>query len=168
MEGIKTNQHVLALAAAIIGCWLVISVKGQNGQINTPCTSSMMTTLTPCLNYITGSRPGGSTGASITECCGAFTSLMSNSMDCACLLVTASVPLPLSLSIPKICNTPLALQCKGWWLLNAFIYPGIFEFNLISIMTNNLILSCCALLQPLELLSQLQVQTNFALFYLDF
>ncbi|KAJ8425883.1 hypothetical protein Cgig2_033156 [Carnegiea gigantea] len=113
MEGIKTNQRVLALVAAIIGCWVVTSVKGQNGQISTPCTSSMMTTLTPCMNYITGSGPGGSARPSLTDCCSAFTSLVSNSVDCACLLVTASVPLPLSLSIPKICNTPLPLQCKA-------------------------------------------------------
>ncbi|KAM5563698.1 non-specific lipid transfer protein GPI-anchored 16-like [Rosa sericea] len=85
-----------------------------NGQISTPCTASKLSTLTPCLNYITGSTNNGSSPTG--DCCYA----LKTSMDCACLLVTANVPfqLPinrtLALSLPKACKMgSVPLQCKA-------------------------------------------------------
>ncbi|KAM5563699.1 hypothetical protein ABKV19_018354 [Rosa sericea] len=95
-----------------------------NGQISTPCTASKLSTLTPCLNYITGSTNNGSSPTG--DCCYA----LKTSMDCACLLVTANVPfqLPinrtLALSLPKACKMgSVPLQCKGPSLLGPTISP---------------------------------------------
>ncbi|KAL7172413.1 hypothetical protein ACSBR2_031996 [Camellia fascicularis] len=113
MEG---SKNFLSLIAIISATMLVISVKGQ---LSTPCTTSMVSNFTPCLNFITGSS---SSGVSPTAgCCDAVKSLMSGSMDCACLIVTGNVPfsLPinrtLAISLPQACKSSggLPLQCKG-------------------------------------------------------
>ncbi|CAL5425223.1 unnamed protein product [Camellia sinensis] len=113
MEG---SKNFLSLIAIISAAMLVISVKGQLG---TPCTTSMVSSFTPCLNYITGSSSSGVSPA--TGCCDAVKSLMSGSMDCACLIVTGNVPfsLPinrtLAISLPQACKSSggLPLQCKA-------------------------------------------------------
>ncbi|XVE73101.1 hypothetical protein DITRI_Ditri11bG0090600 [Diplodiscus trichospermus] len=110
MEGLKVFQLI-----AILSTLSIISVKGQ---ISTACTASMISTFTPCLNFITGST---SNGTSPTQgCCGSLKSLMSSSMDCACLIITANVPfqLPinrtLALSLPRACNMGgVPVQCKA-------------------------------------------------------
>ncbi|KAK6260068.1 Bifunctional inhibitor/plant lipid transfer protein/seed storage helical domain - like 9 [Theobroma cacao] len=110
MEGFKVFQVIAILAA--------VSVISVNGQISTSCTASMISSFTPCLNFITGST---SNGSSPTQgCCGAVKSLMSGSMDCACLIITANVPfqLPinrtLALGLPRACNMGgVPVQCKG-------------------------------------------------------
>ncbi|XP_021830367.1 non-specific lipid-transfer protein-like protein At2g13820 [Prunus avium] len=97
---------------------LIISLTSINGQISTPCTASMISNFTPCINYITGSS---SNGTSPTQsCCSSIKSLMGTGTDCACLLITASVPfqLPinrtLALSLPRACNVGgVPLQCKA-------------------------------------------------------
>ncbi|KAF4370162.1 hypothetical protein F8388_007303, partial [Cannabis sativa] len=80
-----------------------------NGQISTPCTFTMITSFTPCLNFITGSSSNGQSQAPTTGCCSSLRTLLSSGMDCACLLVTASVPFnfPLTDSCPF---TPKCLQ----------------------------------------------------------
>ncbi|KAF9682906.1 hypothetical protein SADUNF_Sadunf05G0156600 [Salix dunnii] len=110
MEGLKVFNFI-----AILSTLLVISV---NGQINTPCTASMISSFTPCVNFITGSSNNGSSPT--TGCCSTLKSLMSNGMDCACLLLTASVPvLPpinrtLAISLPRACNMGgVPMQCKA-------------------------------------------------------
>ncbi|XP_038713529.1 non-specific lipid transfer protein GPI-anchored 2 [Tripterygium wilfordii] len=107
MESNKIFVVILAL--------LVISV---NGQISTPCTASMISSFTPCINFITGSTNNGSTPSS--SCCNSLKSLMDTSRDCACLLITASVSfqLPinptLGISLPRACNmSGVPLQCKA-------------------------------------------------------
>ncbi|XP_050365915.1 non-specific lipid transfer protein GPI-anchored 16-like [Argentina anserina] len=110
MEPFKAYQPVLLVLIS-----LLISV---NGQISIPCTASMLSTFTPCLNYITGSTSNGSSPTG--DCCGALKSLMGTGMDCACLLVTANVPVQLpinrtlALSLPKACKMGgVPLQCKA-------------------------------------------------------
>ncbi|KAJ4727442.1 Non-specific lipid-transfer protein-like protein [Melia azedarach] len=112
MEGLKTF-HLLAL---IVATFSVISV---NGQINTPCTTSMISSFTPCINFITGSTSNGSSTPT-QSCCDSFKSLTSASMDCACLVITANVPVQLpinrtlSLSLPRACNMGgVPVQCKA-------------------------------------------------------
>ncbi|XP_022771127.1 non-specific lipid transfer protein-like 1 [Durio zibethinus] len=110
MEGFKVFQLI-----AILTTLSIISVRGQ---VSTACTASMITSFTPCLNFITGST---SNGSSPTQgCCGSLKSLMSNSMDCACLIISANVPIQLpinrtlALGLPRACNMGgVPLQCKA-------------------------------------------------------
>ncbi|KAF4376482.1 hypothetical protein G4B88_017218 [Cannabis sativa] len=112
MEGLKTFQSIAYIILILI-CLV-------NGQISTPCTFTMITSFTPCLNFITGSSSNGQSQAPTTGCCSSLRTLLSSGMDCACLLVTASVPfqLPinrtLALSLPSACNmNGVPIQCKS-------------------------------------------------------
>ncbi|TYI48978.1 hypothetical protein E1A91_D12G003800v1 [Gossypium mustelinum] len=111
MEGFKV-LHLIAILSTL-------SMVSVNGQISTACTASMISSFTPCLNFITGSSGNGSSSPT-QGCCGSLKSLMSTSMDCACLIITASVPfqLPinrtLALSLPRACNMGgVPVQCKA-------------------------------------------------------
>ncbi|KAF6134879.1 hypothetical protein GIB67_002280 [Kingdonia uniflora] len=97
---------------------LAISSMQVNGQITTPCTTSMISSFTPCMNFITRSTGNGSSPTS--DCCGSLKSLVGSSMECACLILTASVPfqLPinrtLAISLPRACNMGgVPVQCRG-------------------------------------------------------
>ncbi|WCJ21564.1 Bifunctional inhibitor/lipid-transfer protein/seed storage 2S albumin superfamily protein [Euphorbia peplus] len=99
----------------IISAILLVSV---NGQISTPCTSSLISSFTPCINFITGSSNNGTSPT--RSCCNALASVMSTSTDCACLLITANVPVQLpinrtlALSLPRACRmSGVPLQCKA-------------------------------------------------------
>ncbi|GAB4841610.1 hypothetical protein Ancab_022324 [Ancistrocladus abbreviatus] len=114
MEGFKHASVFATLATVLINLFSF----PVNGQISTPCSISMINNFTPCLNYITGSSANGTSPTG--DCCSAVRSIMGTSMDCTCLLVTASVPLPininriLALSLPRACNTGgIPLQCKA-------------------------------------------------------
>ena len=119
MEGLKLKPTTYTLIATILFTVLVCSVKGQIGQINMPCTSSMISGFTPCMDYITGSTADGSSPT--PGCCDAFESLMSTSLDCGCMLVTGSLPLSLgyikrnlAISLPRLCGTDdAAVKCQG-------------------------------------------------------
>ncbi|KAK4758688.1 hypothetical protein SAY87_019989 [Trapa incisa] len=86
-------------------------------QISTPCTASMITSFTPCFNFITGSSANG--GSPIHDCCESFRSMIRTSIECTCLIITANVPIPLinrnlSISLPRACNTGgIPIQCKA-------------------------------------------------------
>ncbi|XP_068310070.1 non-specific lipid transfer protein GPI-anchored 16-like [Pyrus communis] len=97
---------------------LIISQRLVNGQISTPCTASMISSVTPCVNYITGSTSNG--GSPTAGCCSLLKSLMGTGMDCACLLITGGVPVQLpinrtlALSLPRACKMGgVPLQCKA-------------------------------------------------------
>ncbi|KAK9669611.1 hypothetical protein RND81_13G143300 [Saponaria officinalis] len=131
------TTHTLVLVTILNYMLLLLSistVNAQNGQqiINTPCTASMIATFTPCMNYITGSSANGSSPTS--NCCDAFKTVMSNSMDCACLLVTAGVPLPqlvnqtLAVGLPRFCkgvSVPVQCQATG----SPLPPPGPLQFG---------------------------------------
>lgn len=118
MEPLKPFQPIAIPAILVLLISLLLSV---NGQISTPCTASMLSTFTPCLNYITGSSGNGSSPTG--DCCSALKSLIPTGMDCACLLVTANVPIQLpinrtlALSLPRACKMGgVPLQCKGKYI----------------------------------------------------
>ncbi|PIA44978.1 hypothetical protein AQUCO_01700504v1 [Aquilegia coerulea] len=99
---------------------LVLSIMSINGQITTPCTASMISSFSPCMGFITGSSPNGSSPTS--QCCGTLRQLVSGSMDCACLIITANVPIQLpnpinrtlAISLPRACNMGgVPLGCKA-------------------------------------------------------
>ncbi|KAM1042016.1 hypothetical protein FF1_031172 [Malus domestica] len=97
---------------------LIISLRLVNGQISTPCTASMISSVTPCANYITGSTSNG--GSPTAGCCSSLKSLMGTGMDCACLLITGGVPVQLpinrtlALSLPRACKMGgVPVQCKA-------------------------------------------------------
>jgi hypothetical protein len=115
MDPVKGSRLI-----AILATLLVISAILVNGQISTPCTASMISSFTPCFNFITGSTSNGSYSSPTTGCCSSLQSLLSTSMGCGCLLITANVPVQLpinrtlALSLPRACNIAGApALCKG-------------------------------------------------------
>ncbi|GJV38027.1 non-specific lipid-transfer protein-like protein [Tanacetum coccineum] len=106
----------LVFALAVAMCALVVPVYSQ---INTPCSPSMITSFTPCLNLLTNSTTNGST-TPMSDCCNFLKTLTSTGTDCLCLIVTGSVPFQipfnrsLALSLPSVCRMPgVPLQCKA-------------------------------------------------------
>ncbi|XP_039140671.1 non-specific lipid transfer protein GPI-anchored 19-like [Dioscorea cayenensis subsp. rotundata] len=94
---------------------LLITSSPASSQISTPCTNTLLSSFTPCLNYLTGSTNGG--GSPTSDCCDSLGSLISSSAECACMIITGNVPIPinraLAISLPKICNSKsVPLQCK--------------------------------------------------------
>ncbi|XP_052170025.1 non-specific lipid transfer protein GPI-anchored 16-like [Diospyros lotus] len=114
MEPFEPFRSLIAVTASVL---VILSVVCVEGQISTPCTSSIIGSFTPCMNFITGSTSNGSSPTS--DCCNIFKSLMTDSMDCACLVVTGNVPFPLpinrtlALSLSRSCNISLPVQCKA-------------------------------------------------------
>ncbi|GAA0165456.1 hypothetical protein LIER_20856 [Lithospermum erythrorhizon] len=96
----------------------LISISGVYGQLNAPCTASMLTSFNPCMSFLTS-------GSNITqpppECCDALRSLMSNGTNCMCQIATGTIPfrIPINrttaVSLPRACNMPggVTLQCKS-------------------------------------------------------
>ncbi|KAK4731971.1 hypothetical protein R3W88_024959 [Solanum pinnatisectum] len=116
MENLKVSLSV----HDIILLTLVLSFstfKVVNCQINTACTSSIISTFTPCLNYLTGSSANGSSPTE--DCCNSLKSSMSDNIDCVCLIVTGNVPVSipfirtLALSLPQACNSGVPVQCSA-------------------------------------------------------
>ncbi|CAN6547960.1 unnamed protein product [Malus baccata var. baccata] len=103
---------VMAMAVALV---LALPV---SAQVNSPCTANMISSLSPCMSYLTNSSANGTSPTA--ACCNSLKSVTSTSRDCVCLLVTGSVPfqLPinrtLALSLPRACNIPgVPLQCQA-------------------------------------------------------
>ncbi|XP_068649499.1 non-specific lipid transfer protein GPI-anchored 20 [Aristolochia californica] len=110
----ELQRSVVALTLAV----LLGSVQLGSGQLTSPCTVSMISNFTPCLNFITGSSSNGSSPT--TGCCTSLASLINDGTDCLCLLVTGSVPvnLPinrtLAISLPRACNmAAVPLRCRA-------------------------------------------------------
>ncbi|KAI3459405.1 hypothetical protein Pfo_016068 [Paulownia fortunei] len=108
----------LSLILALSISMAVLLLSPASGQITTPCTPSMMTTFTPCMNFVTNSSLNGTPPT--IDCCNSLKSLMNNGKDCLCLIATASVPFQvpinrtLAISLPRACNVPgVPLQCKA-------------------------------------------------------
>ncbi|XP_011082646.1 non-specific lipid-transfer protein [Sesamum indicum] len=106
------------LCASVAILLLISSVFRARAQITTPCTASVISSFTPCFNYLTGSS---GTGSSPTEdCCNSLRSLMTDNVDCACLIITGNVPVSipfinanLAISLPRVCKNSVPLQCKA-------------------------------------------------------
>ncbi|KAL2320977.1 hypothetical protein Fmac_029946 [Flemingia macrophylla] len=104
----------------MLAALVVASAKLANGQISNSCTTSMMSSFTPCANIITGSTNNNGLVPAST-CCDSLRSLMSTNMDCACLMITANAPFlqspvsqALALTLSQACNiNGVTLQCKA-------------------------------------------------------
>ncbi|ONK74333.1 uncharacterized protein A4U43_C03F5160 [Asparagus officinalis] len=113
----KTSKvSTKAISMAIMA--MAMSMNLASAQVTSACTSSLISSFTPCLNFLTGSTNGG--GSPTAGCCQALGSLISSSTDCACLMLTGSVPLTLpinrtlAINLPRICgSTSVPLQCKA-------------------------------------------------------
>ncbi|KAL6636772.1 hypothetical protein ACP70R_024344 [Stipagrostis hirtigluma subsp. patula] len=109
---------LLLAAAAPAAAGQQIAAPPLSGQeVATSCTASLVTTFTPCFNFLTGSTNGG--GSPTQQCCGSLAELVRQGSDCFCLILTGNVPfsLPfsrqLAISLPKLCNSmSVPLQCR--------------------------------------------------------
>jgi len=121
----------------LISAALIFSLLSSNSptsilaQINTPCSPSMLSSVTGCTSFLTG---GGSFPTS--DCCGALKSLTGTGMDCLCLIVTAGVPISipinrtLAISLPRACGIPgVPVQCKGIYLTSILLFCFL-KYNL--------------------------------------
>ncbi|CAI9781183.1 unnamed protein product [Fraxinus pennsylvanica] len=91
----------------------------------------MVSSFTPCFSYLTGSSGTGSSPTA--ECCNSLKNLMSDSMDCTCLVVTGNVPVsipfisrPLAISLPQMCKSSVPLQCKATGIALPPSGPALF------------------------------------------
>lgn len=111
-------RFALGLLAFLIA--LMVLPLPVHGQINSPCTATMVSSFAPCMNFVTNSSANGSAAAPNAACCNSLKSLTTGSMGCFCLILTGSVPfqLPinrtLAISLPRACNrTSVPLQCNA-------------------------------------------------------
>ncbi|KAF8732158.1 hypothetical protein HU200_016127 [Digitaria exilis] len=110
--------RLLAAAAVVAALATPAAVQGQGTGGAASCTASLITSFTPCLNFLTSSTNGGGSPPT-QDCCRSLASLMSASTGCACLILTGGVPLvgpinrTLAVSLPKACNSgAVPLQCQ--------------------------------------------------------
>ena len=106
---LKLTMRVLAVVAA--------PASGQAGAAS--CTASLITSFTPCLNFLTNSTSGGGSPPT-QDCCRSLAALVNASTGCACLILTGNVPLgvpvnrTLAVALPKACHSAaVPLQCRG-------------------------------------------------------
>lgn len=119
----KQKLRYYNLIASLLVFMLTFSTQPTYGQVALSCTSGLISSFTPCFNYITGSTNGG--GSPTAGCCQALSAVISTSTDCACLILTGNVPLgsslpinrTLAISLPKACkstnSSSVPLKCRG-------------------------------------------------------
>ncbi|GMY27360.1 non-specific lipid transfer protein GPI-anchored 20 [Fagus crenata] len=97
---------------------VVVLILPVYGQINTPCSASMISSFTPCMGFVTNSTANGTSPTS--DCCNSMKSLTTNGMGCLCLILTGNIPFQmpinrtLAITLPRACNTAgIPLQCKA-------------------------------------------------------
>ncbi|KAI4311285.1 hypothetical protein MLD38_036190 [Melastoma candidum] len=111
-------MFLVSLAVAIVAA--AAPVRGQIPTMTPPaCTPAMISSFTPCMNFVTNSSSNG-TLTPTSDCCTSLRNLTNGGLGCACLLVTGSVPFQipinrtLAFSLPRACNMPgVPLQCKA-------------------------------------------------------
>ncbi|CAA0383342.1 unnamed protein product [Arabidopsis thaliana] len=109
-------SKIISLVVAMIAV-LALPIRGQQQPLS-QCTPSMMTTVSPCMGFITNSSSNGTSPSS--DCCNSLRSLTTGGMGCLCLIVTGTVPfnIPINrttaVSLPRACNMPtVPLQCQA-------------------------------------------------------
>ncbi|PUZ68586.1 hypothetical protein GQ55_2G040300 [Panicum hallii var. hallii] len=114
--GLNLNLAMRLLAAAAVVASLAAPASGQGGAAS--CTASLITSFTPCLNFLTNSTNGGGS-APTQDCCRSLAALVNASTGCACLILTGNVPLgapinrTLAVTLPKACDSAaVPLQCR--------------------------------------------------------
>ncbi|CAA7015401.1 unnamed protein product [Microthlaspi erraticum] len=107
---------VITIVVALISV-LAFPVHSQQPPLS-QCTPTMMTTVGPCMSFLTNSTSNGTTPSS--DCCNSLRSLTTGGMGCLCLIVTGAVPFNIpvnrttAVSLPRACNMPtVPLQCKA-------------------------------------------------------
>uniref|UniRef100_A0A0E0AGE0 Bifunctional inhibitor/plant lipid transfer protein/seed storage helical domain-containing protein n=2 Tax=Oryza TaxID=4527 RepID=A0A0E0AGE0_9ORYZ len=123
----ELNKAVaVAVAAAMVAVVAMVAAPASGQAVAASCTASLITSFTPCFNFITGSSGGGGGngtaaggGAPTAECCQSVAAMINTSASCACLVLTGNVPLgipinrTLAVTLPKACNSmSVPLQCK--------------------------------------------------------
>ena len=119
--GMTTTTRLMLTLAAAVAMLLLASPAPVSGQPGigvagaVSCTASLVTSFTPCLNFITNGS-----ASPTDDCCRSLGALTKASAGCACLILTGSVPLgvpvnrTLAVTLPRACNsTSLQLQCRG-------------------------------------------------------
>lgn len=103
---------------SFLSCIIVLAILPINAQIVTsPCTATMLTSFTPCLNFLTN---GNGTATPSAGCCNALKTMMGNGSACLCVIAAGGIPfqIPISpnatMSLPQACNMArVPLQCKA-------------------------------------------------------
>ncbi|XP_009769137.1 non-specific lipid transfer protein GPI-anchored 20-like [Nicotiana tabacum] len=98
---------------------VVLAALPINAQFPTsPCTSTMLTSFTPCLSFLANSSGNGTTPSA--GCCTALKTLMSNGTACLCVIATGGIPFQIpinpnaTMSLPRACNmAAVPFQCKA-------------------------------------------------------
>ncbi|KFK39553.1 hypothetical protein AALP_AA3G258900 [Arabis alpina] len=108
---------VITIVVVALVAVLAMPVHSQQQPLS-QCTPSMMTTVSPCMGFLTNSSSNGTSPSS--DCCNSLRSLTTGGMGCLCLIVTGSVPFNIpvnrttAVSLPSACNMPrVPLQCKA-------------------------------------------------------
>ncbi|KAL6880633.1 hypothetical protein ACP4OV_012198 [Aristida adscensionis] len=108
-----------AMAVTVLAAPAPASAQGQSTGTAASCTAALVTSFTPCLNFITNSTNGGGGGSPTAGCCRSLGALVNASTGCACLILTGGVPLgvpinrTLAVTLPRACNSmSLPLQCR--------------------------------------------------------
>lgn len=118
----KGNEMGLALV-------LVTMLLGR-ATAQSSCTSTL-TSLAPCLNYVTGSSSNPS-----SSCCSQFSNVVQSSPQCLCSLLNGggstlgiTINKTLALSLPGACNvkTPPVSQCQC--KPSKFHFCYVFNYN---------------------------------------
>uniref|UniRef100_A0A0E0P2F8 Bifunctional inhibitor/plant lipid transfer protein/seed storage helical domain-containing protein n=1 Tax=Oryza rufipogon TaxID=4529 RepID=A0A0E0P2F8_ORYRU len=86
-----------AAAAALVVVVLAVVVSPASGQVATSCTASLITTFTPCLNFVTGSTNGG--GSPTQQCCGSLAEMTLTTLCCILVICRYCKPNPTSSTI---------------------------------------------------------------------
>jgi len=116
MAGLRVLMKLLAAAVAVVALSSPAAVvSGQQVAGPLGCTTSLVTSFAPCLNFIINS-----TASPTADCCRSLGALMKASTGCACLILTGSVPLgvpvnrTMAVTLPRACNNAsVPLQCQG-------------------------------------------------------
>ncbi|RLM87429.1 protein YLS3-like [Panicum miliaceum] len=116
MAGLKVLRLLaVAVAAMALASPAAPVVSGQQVAGPLSCTTSLVSSFAPCLNFIINS-----TASPTADCCRSLGALMKASTGCACLILTGSVPLgvpvnrTMAVMLPRACNNAsVPLQCQG-------------------------------------------------------
>ncbi|XP_075086011.1 uncharacterized protein LOC107802234 isoform X1 [Nicotiana tabacum] len=111
-------QNSVLFPVMFLSC-IVLAALPINAQFPTsPCTSTMLTSFTPCLSFLANSSSNGTTPSA--GCCTALKTMMSNGTACLCVIATGGIPFQIpinpnaTMSLPRACNmAAVPFQCKA-------------------------------------------------------
>ncbi|WZY94520.1 hypothetical protein YC2023_066849 [Brassica napus] len=95
---------VIIIAMALLAV-LAFPVSSQQPPLS-QCTPSMVTTVSPCMSFLTNSTSNGTSPSS--DCCNSLRSLTTGGMGCLCLIVTGSVPFNIPINRTTAVSLPRA------------------------------------------------------------